>query len=176
MNLEFTYKNKKIIVILVLVLLVVLGHKKIIRNTYNQIQNYYKQKSSILNENELERKIIEVNTKIVEMDKMLGKVNFNENFIQHEILDYVSLKAGEKNIEVVELNPAHLYQEDRCLIVSNSITLKGEYNKLIALIYQIEQELKSSKISSVHFFKKKNFLSNKSELFVRLIFQNYKKV
>lgn len=175
MNAQFTYKTKKLLLIVVLILFTILGYKRIIANSARQITNYFNEKSLIIDEKELDAKIVDLKIKVEQIDKILGKVNFNEHFIQYEILDYVTANTGKFDIEVVKLLPTHIFNENGYLIVSNEVVLKGEYNDLIRAIYQIEKEIKISKISGVKFFKKKNHRTNRMELFSRLIFQNFKK-
>lgn len=173
---NLTYKRKKELFLILLLLLLLLSYKKVFRNTFNQILNYTS-KDLITNKiSNIDGSLEELNQKVKILDALLGEDSFNENFIQHEILEFLSKKAKINKVEVVLLDVPHYYKEKDYLLVSNAFTLKGDYNHLIKTVHEVEKELKKAKLNSVNFYKKKNYSTRKDELFVKLLFQNFKRI
>ncbi|SEC56719.1 hypothetical protein SAMN04489761_3346 [Tenacibaculum sp. MAR_2009_124] len=171
---KFTYKQKKIGVFVLFVLVLLLGYKRIIRNTIIEANRYLKNKNIKKNEEGIRRSILNVQNEIYNLDDYLGEENFNEHQIQQEILEFITSKESNNNVTVTDIRPTHSYLVGNYSIISNSFTLKGRYNSLINLIYQIEKKFRKSKLNNARFFKKRNYKLKKEELFVELLFQNFK--
>ncbi|CAM1359167.1 hypothetical protein [Tenacibaculum xiamenense] len=171
---KFTYKQKKIGVFVLFFLVLLLGYKRVIKNTISEGNRYLKNKNIKKNEEGIRQSILSVQNEIYNLDNYLGEENFKEHMIQQEILEFITSKESRNNIMVTDIKPTHSYFVGNYSIISNSFTLKGTYNSLIDLIYQIEKDFRKSKLNNVKFFKKRNYKLKNEELFVELLFQNFK--
>jgi hypothetical protein len=171
---KLTYKVKKQLFILLLGLLGALAYQRILKNSYIQTINYVSITSSKISQEQLDQSVLKLKEKIKQLEDILGEENFDENFLQQEILVFLSEKVKENNVEVTNLEKPHLYKENDYLLLTNVFILKGSYNSLIKVIYETEKEFKKSKLNSISFYKKKNYSLKKEELYVELIFQNFK--
>lgn len=172
---NFTYRKKKQLLIVLLVLLVFLSYKRIIKNSFRQIVNYNSKTSDNFEEEDINTAIHSLKQKIKKLDDVLGEEDFDQNFIQQDILEFLSVKANNNKIDIVKVDAPHFFYENDYLMVSNTFTIKGNYNALAKTVKEIESEFKKSKLNSVSYYKKKNYSRKKEELYVRLFFQNFKK-
>jgi len=142
---KFTYKRKKQLFTLLLVLLAILAYKRVLKKSYIQTKNYFLTKNEVKDNGNDDDKLTNLN------------------------------KAKAHKVEIIHVNAPHFSSENDYLMVSNMFTFKGNYNSLIKMINQIEKEFKTSKLNSLLFYKKKNFRSKKNELYLQVLFQNFKK-
>ncbi|WP_157578315.1 hypothetical protein, partial [Tenacibaculum ovolyticum] len=125
---QFTYKVKKQLFILLFVLSIILVYQRIIKNTYTQVIEYTSITSNEISQEELDNSVLRLKENIKQLEDTLGEDNFDENFIQQEILGFLSDKVKMNKVEVVNLEKAHYYRENNYLLVSNTFILKGGYN------------------------------------------------
>ena len=171
---KLTYKQKKIGILVLFVFVLVVGYQRVVSHSVIEINRYIKNKEIKKNEGEIRQSILNIQNDIYSLDAYLGDDNFKEHLIQQEILEFITSKTEGNKIAVTAIKPVHSYSISSYSIISNSYTLKGSYNSLINLIYQVENSFVKSKLNSVRFFKKKNYKLNKQELFAELLFQNFK--
>lgn len=171
---KLTYKRKKQALIVLLVLLTILGYKRIGSKTINQAKIYLS-KNDKKGNLDIDKSLSTYQYRVNELEELLGKEDFDEFFIQHQILEFITKKANENKVELVSIQPSHFYEENEYLMVTNHFVMKGEYNKLIKTIFDIETKFKTSKMNSLSFYVKKNYSKKKNELLVKLLFQNFKK-
>ena len=114
-----------------------------------------------------------LNNEISGLDYLIGGQTKKPENVQHEILDFISSDSLEVNI--VSIADVHLYKSDEFLIYSNEIELSGSYENLVNTLYNIETNFKNSRVMSSQFYSKKNYKTNKQNLFLKIILQNYEK-
>ena len=170
---RFTYKQKKIGIFILFVLVLMLGYKRVIKNTIRETSRYLKNKTIKKNEEEIRKSILQIQNEIHNLDNYLGEERVKEPLIQQEILEFITSKTYSDKITVTYIKPTHSYFVGNYSIISNSFTIKGSYNSLISLIYQIERDFKKSKLNNAKFFTQRNYKFKKEELFVELLFQNF---
>lgn len=141
---------------------------------YNETSRYFTYSSKRLNQAGLNDSILVLNERLKRLEEVLGEDNFDENFIQQKILQFLSKSCERNGVEITNLEQAHIFKDKEYMLVTNFFTLKGNYNSLIKIIYKVENEFKKSKLNSVRFYKKRNHILKKEELYVELFFQNFK--
>ncbi len=171
---SFTYEKKRYLVIIALVLLFAVTYKKLYAVTIYKITNYYQIKDQEIDSVAINNNLQLIKKEIERLDVVLGNETFNENRIQQDILHFISKNKNNKKIIVSSLEKTHKFTSDDISIITNSLTIQGSYNDLIEIVYVLEQDFKSSKITSVKMFKKRNNKKQRDELYARILFQNYK--
>ncbi|WP_159025829.1 hypothetical protein [Aquimarina sp. Aq78] len=169
---NLTYKQKLIGLIAIGILLFMAANKrsfKITRQAYDQVQ-------------ELEDKLEYVNSSTTDVtqtqvelkfyDKIIGKQGIEPEEIQQQILDFTS---SYDNVYVFNLDEIHIAESNGFNVISNQLTLEGDFNALLEIVYAFEREFKFSNIVSISFTKEKEFQTRKNKLRVKIIFQNYEK-
>lgn len=101
-----------------------------------------------------------------------GQTKVPEDVAQ-ELLDFISKTA--LNIDIVAIEDVHIATSDEFLVYTNQVTLQGDYEILLKLLYRIELKFKNSRIMNSQFYTKKNYRTNKNILYLKIILQNYEK-
>ncbi|MDP2684155.1 MAG: hypothetical protein Q8P20_03795 [bacterium] len=168
-----SYKKKLIGLLIVFFLLGIGTYKRSIALTIDAYRERkeLKQKLNLIknNSNTIER----LESEIKFFNGLIGEDNFEPQIVQQEILNFVSNTSSSARIQ--NIDEIHSAIEKNYLIYTNFITLTGAFNDLLAIIYDFEKNFPVSKIVSIEFFQNKNFETKKTNLYAKIIFQNYKK-
>lgn len=172
---ELSHKRKFILVVVVILLLFLAVYKKTYRPLF-QIQNQLAQ--SEINANNgvnPQQTIFNLQNELFVLNKVIGGTE-NHTLIQKQILEFIT-QHSSKSTSVYKISDTHKYSDvaKKITTYTNKVQLKGKYEDLLKLMYTIEKEFTASKIVSANFFSKKNYRTNRTELFLELYFQNYGK-
>ena len=81
-----------------------------------------------------------------------------ESSFQSNLLNSLNVYSQENKLKIIGFKDSHLFQLSNNAIQKTYIfTVESDYNSIIKLIYNLEQEHKFGKIISVDFEKKKNY-------------------
>ncbi|WP_152538584.1 hypothetical protein [Aquimarina macrocephali] len=169
---NLTYKQKLIGLIAIGILLFMAANKrsfKITRQAYDQVQQL-EDKLEYVNSSTTDVTQTQVELKFY--DKIIGKQGIEPEEIQQQILDFTS---SYDNVYVFNLDEIHIAESNGFSVISNQLTLEGDFNALLEIVYAFEKEFKFSNIVSISFTKEKEFQTRKNKLRVKIIFQNYEK-
>ncbi|WP_438422974.1 hypothetical protein [Aquimarina macrocephali] len=169
---NLTYKQKLIGLIAIGILLFMAANKrsfKITRQAYDQVQQL-EDKLEYVNSSTTDVTQTQVELKFY--DKIIGKQGIEPEEIQQQILDFTS---SYDNVYVFNLDEIHIAESNGFNVISNQLTLEGDFNALLEIVYAFEKEFKFSNIVSISFTKEKEFQTRKNKLRVKIIFQNYEK-
>jgi len=169
---NLTYKQKLIGLVVLGVLLFLAANKrsfKVTKQAYNQVRQL-EDKLDYVNSSTTD--ISQTQIELQFYDKIIGKQGVAPEEIQQQILDFAT---SYDNITVFNLDEIHLAQSNGFNVISNQLTLEGDFNSLLEIVYAFEKEFKFSNIVNVSFQKVKEYQTRKSKLRVKIIFQNYEK-
>lgn len=158
----------------ILVLFVVLGitaYKRSFKHTIASISLYSESKKSITENENAESTFIKLKQEASRLNGVIGKKNKNPEIIQNKILNFIDTQGFSSKIS--EISPLHYSENNYFKIYSNNITLTGDFNNLLASVYQFEKEFDFARIASVKLYTKNNYRISKKELYCNIIFQNY---
>ncbi|PIA79288.1 hypothetical protein BFR04_00060 [Gaetbulibacter sp. 4G1] len=170
---NITYKKKFFAVIIGFALLFMACYKKTYRHMFaakKELNNVEQKLSSI---DDSYNKLYALKNEIQGLDNVIGAHSIDAEDVQQELLDYISKMGIDVNI--VSIEDVHLYSDDEFLVYSNQIELEGSYTNLISALYKTEKSFKNSRVISSAFYSKKNYITNKQNLFLKIILQNYEK-
>lgn len=170
---NITYKKKFFAVIIGFVLLVMACYKKTYKHMFAAKKELSNVEQKLLNIDNSYNKLYALKNDIQNLDNIIGGHSINAEDAQQELLDYISKTNIEVNI--ISIEDVHLFSDDEFLVYSNQITLEGSYTNLIKLLYETEKNFKNSRVISSEFYSKKNYSTNKQNLFLKIILQNYEK-
>ncbi len=169
---NLTYKQKLIGLIAIGILLFMAANKrsfKITRHAYDQVREL-EDKLEYVNSSTTD--VTQTQTELKFYDKIIGKQGVEPEEIQQQILDFASTYD---NVYVFNLDEIHIAESNGFNVISNQLTLEGDFNGLLEIVYAFEKEFKFSNIVSISFVKEKEFQTRKNKLRVKIIFQNYEK-
>lgn len=171
---NLTYKQKFYAVLVGFVLLSLVSYKK----TYRQV--FYAKKELALVNKKLakatnsENDLFSLKSDITVLDNVIGGHSSNPTQVQQLIFDFISSK--ESHVNLVAMEDAHIFSNEEFLIYTNQVELEGSYENLMELLYDVEKNFKSSRVVSNSMYSKKNYTTNTTKLYLKIILQNYEKV
>ncbi len=169
---NLTYKQKLLGLMVVGVLLFFAANKrsfKVTRQAYNQVRqledklNYVNSSTTDIGQTQVELQFY---------DKIIGEQGVAPEEIQQQILDFAT---KYERVLVYNLDEIHIAESNGFSVISNQLTLEGDFNSLLDAVYAFEKEFRFSNIVSVSFVKEKEYQTRKNKLRVKIIFQNYEK-
>lgn len=90
-------------------------------------------------------------------DSLLSKYQLNGSSVQNNLLKTINIFADSTNIKVVAFLKPHVIHKDDLKISTYQFALEGDYNAIIKLINNLEQNTKFGEIINLAFEKKTNF-------------------
>lgn len=110
-----------------------------------------------------------------ELDFLENSMSFigdrSESFPDY-VLRVVALYCSKNSILLAEFPQTHIFTENNIEVVTVQFTVQGNYIKTLQLLYTLESEKSSGRISNVLFFLKKNATTKQPELCMRVMIQN----
>ena len=154
-------KQKNIALLIGLVLLLWVANRLSFSKTFALKKQYeISQKEQKLFSN-VSQKLVSLQQQNVYYDSILkSKKISTESSFQNNLLQTITSFADTTNTKVVAFKDPHEFKDNTTLINTFSFTLRGNFSKIVQLIYILEQHYKLGKIVSVNFEKKKNYRRN----------------
>jgi len=168
-----TKKQKNILLIVGFLLALIICYKLAISKTIYQknLCNNLKQEALLLNNAPKKRSIL--NQKEVYFDSILNKYQLDGSSIQNNLLKTINTFADNKGLKVISFLEPHIFVQNDLTIKTYEIVLQGDYNSIINLIHELEQQSKMGEIINLHFEKKKNFKNGKHYLQTRVLLKSF---
>ncbi len=168
---SLTYKHKFLVLIGVFLLLIVASYKMSLKRTFETRASLLETESKLKQVKESGLDISQLKQKELFLDRQIGSAEDVE-LVPHLIIDFIS---QYNKVKISNIDTEHQYADTNFMIYTNRVTVEGDYNNLIRLLYDLELKFNSSRIINAKFFKKKNYKLRKEQLFLELTFQNYEK-
>lgn len=105
------------------------------------------------------------------------KTDVNSKDVRNSIVGFIE-KHSDLNITIERFDGPYIYTDDdntRMTETFNVMILKGDFESLMVVVDSYEREFFNSRLVSVKFVNKKNFVKNRRELYAELYFYNSKK-
>ncbi|MDC7996881.1 hypothetical protein [Gilvibacter sediminis] len=105
-------------------------------------------------------------------DSILENNNLRNTTIQNGLLEYLNQQKDNSSIKIVEFGEPHRFENNNGTVVSYSFELSGDYNKLLDIVYGLEQNLNIGSLAFVSFYKSKNYRKRREVLKMKVIMQS----
>lgn len=99
------------------------------------------------------------------------QISSNTSF-QNNLLTKINTYSSDKSIQVVNFKNPHVFKKEGTKVFTYAFTLRGNFNELTKLVYQLEQQSKLGKIISVSYLKKKDYRKRKDYLECTVLLQH----
>ncbi|WP_156772409.1 hypothetical protein [Urechidicola croceus] len=117
-------------------------------------------------------KVASLSKENIYLDSILNKYQFSaDKSFQSNLLESITEFSENNNIDVVSFEEPHTYLKNGTSVSSFMFAVKGNFNDMLKLVYEIEQIKKLGNILSVNFEKKKNYRTNKEFLQCKILLQ-----
>jgi len=171
---NLTYKKKFYAVIGGFILLSLASYKKTYKQVFSAKSELQNVEKKLASNNTSQSEIYNLENDIAKLDNIIGGHTSNPTHVQQLIFDFVSNSMPSVNL--ISMDDVHMYSNDEFLIYTNQLELEGSYKDLMQLLYDVERNFTSSRVVSNVIYSKKNYRTNATKLYLKIILQNYEKV
>lgn len=151
-------KQKNIILIIGFIVLLWIAYQLSFSKTIELKKQHYKLKEEALLFENSAQKLVQLQKENQYYDSILKskRISTDKSF-QNNLLSTINSFADSTNIKVVSFQNPHVFQQENTQILTYSFTLRGNFNQITQLIYQLEQRYKLGKVISVNYLKKRDY-------------------
>lgn len=168
-----TQKNKNIILILSVLLACFVCYKFAISKTIEQKEKYLVLKQQDEFYKNYPKQLSILRQKETYYDSILNKLQINNLSIQSNLLQKITQFSDENNLKVTDFKEPHKTTNNNLTINTYDFSVKGDFNSINELIYQLEQQTKFGELTHVQFLKKKNYKTNRYFLEARVLLKSF---
>lgn len=166
-------KTKNIVLVISTLLALVLCYKLAIVETL-EVKNRFDtlKKESVLFKN-IPKQLSILKQKETYYNDLLIKYQLNGNSIQNNLLKVINTFSKKNNVQLISFLEPHTYHQNELVVKTYEFTIQGNYDKLIELIYKLEQETKFGEIQNLQFKKQKNLKTGKTYLQTHVLLKSF---
>jgi hypothetical protein len=111
---------------------------------------------------------------INQLNTTIGKSDLEPDKVQQKILSTITDYSLLSEIRLDQLQATHDFETVDFNIYSNLVSVKGTFNGLLSLIYDMENDFEEARITNITFYKVQNLINKKTELYASILFQHYR--
>jgi hypothetical protein len=138
------------------------------------VADYYRLKKMMYDNDYAFRSVNELKQELQQYNQQLGYTTTTEISNQSRLLNFISEYCNTHKTRISLLPQSHSIEKNGYEIETNIVQLEGDYKEILQMIYAVEQEKKLSKVVSVNFELKQDWLAKSKKLFATVYFQNIK--
>lgn len=151
-------KQKNMALVAGFMLFLWLAHQLSFSKTIKLKKQYFNLREETLLFENSSQKLMQLRKENQYYDSLLKSKRIStDRAFQNSLLSTINKFADSTNIKVVSFQNPHVFEQESAKILTYSFTLKGTFNQITRLIYQLEQEYKMGKIISVNYLKKRDY-------------------
>lgn len=166
-------KTKNIYLICSFVLLIVLAYQFSFSNTISAKKDYDSLKRETMAFDNMPMQLAVLKQKEKYYDSLLTIYQLKDNSIQNSLLKTINSYAEAKDIKISNFIEPHQIQQGDSKINTYKFTLEGDYNAIITLIHQLEQNTKFGEVINLNFEKKKNYKTGRFYLNAHVLLMSF---
>lgn len=156
-----SFKNKNIVLLLLLFLALLLCYKLAISNTLELRKEYLSLKEEEQLFKNIPQQLALLSKKEVYLDSTLQKLDLNNTAMENNLLRVVNKEAAKNNIKVIDFNAPHTSTEDNNRVMTYIFTIEGSYASILRVIHDLESKRNFGSIAHLSLEKKKDYRSKR---------------
>lgn len=168
-----TQKTRNIILVVGFLLTVIIAYKYAIANTLQLKSEYKTLKQEAVVFDNMPQQLSSLKQREKYYDSLLTKYQLGESSMQNSMLRAINTYAEANKLKVVGFIEPHKIAQNDLTINTCQFTLEGDYNAIITLIHQLEQNTKFGEIINLNFKKLKNYRTGKYYLQARVLLKSF---
>jgi hypothetical protein len=110
------------------------------------------------------------------LDLLSGSMQANDSNVQQVLLGIVTSYCQSNGLLLKEFPQTQRSQENNCEVELNNFTVEGEFQKLLKLVYSLEQRYRIGKVASLDLRAKKDLRSKRTFLTASVYLENIKRI
>ncbi|MEO1030026.1 MAG: type 4a pilus biogenesis protein PilO [Bacteroidota bacterium] len=168
-----TQKTKNILLVAGFITVVIIAYNYAIANTFELKREFKTLQREALVFDNLPLQLSSLKQREHYYDSLLTTYQLGQGSMQNSMLSAINTFADTHQLKIVDFREPHNIEQNDLKINTYQFTLEGNYNAIIALIYQLEQHTKFGEIINLHFEKKKNYKSGKYYLQAKVLLKSF---
>jgi hypothetical protein len=167
-----SHKTKNIVLVVGFFLGLVLCHKL----AFSKTLDYKRQYAELSQQEQLfantPHQLSVLKQKQRYFDSILSAYQLKGSSLQNGLLSTINTFANDNGLKVIGFLEPHTFMDNDLTVKTYQITLEGDYNAMLDLIFRLEQRTKFGEIINLHFEKKKDFRTGKSFLQAHILLRS----
>lgn len=143
-----------------------------LNDAYQAIQDYYNLKKSAADNQYANRNAAQLQSELEGYNHQIGYTTNSDTSNQSRLLAYISEFASQHNTHINLLPKSLSSSENGYEVETNVVQLDGDFKEMLQLLYDIEQKKRLSKVVSVNFELKEDWITKSHRLLATVYFQN----
>lgn len=169
------YKKKYYLLLIAIIILALLSYRLSIKKSielFDIVENL-EQKVETINQSPEKIKLLEQKLSLIDVS-INNTDTMNVDF-QESLMEKIGQFSSTHPIILRDYPQPTSFRENDYEINTNQLTFEGKFQHQLMLLHELENNFKSGKISSVHFYSKKDNKTQKTSLYGTFYIQNFKK-
>lgn len=166
-------KTKNIYLVCSFALLFVIAYQYSFSNTISAKKDYDSLKKETVAFDNMPMQLAVLKQKEKYYDSLLTIYKLKDNSIQNSLLKTINSYTDAKDIKISNFVEPHQIEQGDSKINTYQFTLEGDYNSILTLIHQLEQNTKFGEVINLNFEKKKNYKTGKYYLQTHVLLRSF---
>lgn len=154
-------RRKNLALVALFFLVMLLSYKLAIRKTIDVRKEYLSLKAEEESFQNLPQQLALLSKKEMYLDSILRKLDLGNTSMENSILRTINREAAKNNLNVIDFNPPHVFQQNGTDHTTYNFTFRGNYTDILKALYTIETQSKFGEVSHLNFLKRKNYRTRK---------------
>jgi len=173
---NLSYKNKNRLLFLVAFLFAIISYMLAFRKTFDLRSQCSQMESELVIAATAPERIANLEMQLRSIEGVIGGQTDEGVDPQQQLLEFVTNYCEEQHITLQEYPQPISHQEDDYAVETNIFVVKGNFIKLLKMIYALEQEMRIGKVVAVEYKSKKNLRTKRLNLTATVYLQNVRKI
>ncbi|MBL7897105.1 MAG: hypothetical protein JNJ99_01130 [Crocinitomicaceae bacterium] len=173
---RFTYKQKNYGLLVLFVLMLIVSYKRSLVLTLNAMEELKNQELQLASAATAQESIEMFRISIAHLNKNIGRSDLEPDKVNQEILGAISDFSLNHQVHLQKLESTHIFQTVDFTIYSNQISVEGNFNGILSLVYFMENEFEYARLTNLHFYTQIDLSTKNKKLYAKLLFQHYRQI
>lgn len=169
---KLSYRKRFLYLLIIFLLFFLIVYKSTLKRTIDVFNQYRNTEKQLMELGSAPSEIHEMEIKLKKLDISLEHLYNSQQSIQEVMLNQIVSYCNQNGLLIKEFPKALIVENEGYTLATNHLIIEGPFQRLIVLLYNIEQKYRLGKVSSARFYKIINNKSKVPELFMELYIQN----
>ncbi|RXG11484.1 hypothetical protein DSM03_11615 [Leeuwenhoekiella aestuarii] len=166
-----TIQNKNKLLAACFILALFICYYLAFSETFSVKREYDNLKDQQLIAKNLPAQLISLKQKNKKYDSLLAAYQISETSWQNNLLYRIDRYAKLNELKILKIEEPHTFTSNGLKVSSYAIALSGDFDNLLGLLYELEQQANFGQLANVHFIKEIDYRTKATHLEMRFLVQ-----
>lgn len=167
-------KTKNSILLVGFLITLFICYQLAISKTFSLYDSYQRLKKEHVLFDNIPKQQYLLNKQNRQLDSLLGEYQIGGTSLQNNLLKSLNANSDTLGLKLIAFHKAHTFEREKLKVNSHAFIMEGSFEKLLHLLYNLEQRTTFGEVVHVRFEKKRDLRTRRDRLEVELIVQNFK--